>query len=141
MRRWSTTPDSRSPAACGVAPKLGFSRSLRASALTVSGSLRESLRSRNPGSHIPRPTPGGHAGLKSTSSRAAQEVSRSAALRSNTELTIARRDHGKKQPCSTQLYYDVPEESDGSWVLVCVPAALWAPHCEETREGQEFRYS
>src|SRR3712207_6491332 len=137
MRRWSTTPDSRSPAACGVAPKLGFCRSLRASALTVSGFPR----SRNPGSHIPRPTPGGHAGLKSTFSRVAQEVSRSAALRSNTKLTIARRDHGKIQPCSTHLYYDVPEESGGRWVLVCVPAALWAPHGEKTREGQEFRYS
>jgi hypothetical protein len=79
--------------------------------------------------------------LKSTSSSVAQEVSRSAALRSNTKLTIARRDHGKIQPCSTQLYYDVPEEIGGSWVLVCVPAALWALRGEETREGQEFRHS
>src|SRR3712207_3179023 len=123
MRRWSTTPDSRSPAACGVAPKLGFSRSLRVSVPTVSGTPR----SRNPKSRIPRPTPGGHAGLKSTSYRGAQEVSRSAALRSNTKLTIARRDHGEIQDRSTQLYYDVPEEIGGSWVLVCVPAPLWAP--------------
>jgi hypothetical protein len=139
MRRWSTTPDSRSPAACGVAPKLGFSRSLRASVLTVSGSPR----SRNPRSHIPLPTPGGRAGLKSTSSRVPQEVSRSAAFRSNTKLTIARRDHGKIQPCSTQLYYDVPEESGrelGARMRTCglVGSTMWASHCGETREGQRY---
>src|SRR5215207_9795426 len=102
IRRWSTTPRSRSLVACGVAPKLGLSRSMR----TLGFVGLESSSFRNPRSHIPLPTPVGHAGLRSTSPMSPQETSKSTALRSKAALTIARGNHDRMEHCSTSLYYD-----------------------------------
>src|SRR3954453_15974657 len=60
-------------------------------------------------SYIPFPTPDGHAGLGSTSSRLPQEVSRSVALNSKATLRITRQAHGRIQPRCTLPCSDVHE--------------------------------
>jgi hypothetical protein len=61
----------------------------------------------------PLPTPGGHAGVRSTLSMLPQAV-RSAAPKSNTAPAIARRNLRKLEPCRTPIYYDVTRQEDVS---------------------------
>src|SRR5215207_6860120 len=101
-RRWSTTPRSRSRSAWGVAPKFGLSRSLRTSVLSgLVLSLSRGLRSRSP-----LPTPGGHAGVRSTSSTLPQAVSNTVPMSRATPTTV-HRNREKMKRCFTPPYYDV----------------------------------
>src|SRR5829696_5304890 len=120
-RRSSTIPRSRSPAACGVAPKLELFSSLRTSALL---GLASSVFG-EPRFHIPLPTPGGHAGLRSTSFKLAQEASRNAAPKSKATLMIARRNHSRMKLCCPSSYYYVErEEGESRRCSVCSPLDL-----------------
>src|SRR5829696_8065768 len=94
-RRLSTTPHSRSPAACGVAPKLGLLSNSRASPFAESRL------------HVPLPTPGGHAGLGSTASSFPHETSRSTVPRSSVALLAIHRNHGRITFRRTPPCYDV----------------------------------
>src|SRR5215208_2842614 len=94
-RRLSTTPRSRSPAACGVAPKLGLFNNSRTSPFGESGL------------HVPLPIPGEHAGLGSTASRFPHEASRSTVPRSRAALLAIHRHYGRKTFRRTPPCYDV----------------------------------